>query len=198
MVLIDHFKEISSLKKENLTSLLNEFNDNPLNSVGTIAKLEKLCLKEEIDIKLAKNFYRLLAYICDFLIDKKSIDIGIKEFEEKIIEIFPEETKYIWDFFKDNLDRLKEFIIKRKENLLSSESNKIEKISIICDARPIYNIERNEIEKYIFPLVLSISFENDDKRVFAELNEEDFEKLKREIEYAYKKLNILKENLKTG
>jgi hypothetical protein len=195
MEIIDDFKEIQSLSEKSMILLVNEFNTNPLNSFGSIFKLEKICLDENIDKTVAKKFFGLLVFITDSIINEKNVSLGFKKFEEKVIHIFPEETKYVWDFIKNNFGRLEQFIIKRKEILLSDENDKIKGFNIICDVRPIYDIDRTKIEKYIFPLILSITSDENNKFV-AEFYEEDLEKIKLEVDYAYKKLQIIKNDLK--
>ena len=73
MNFIDDFNELNQLKESDFKILLNEFKVNPLNTVSSVAKFEKLCKDSSIDLKLAKLFLRILTTICDFIIEKKNM-----------------------------------------------------------------------------------------------------------------------------
>lgn len=95
MKIIDDFKELKNLDIKKLDILFDEFGSNPMNSISTIAKLEKRCTVEKIDISIAKKFYTILSYICDIYIEAKSVAAGIKEFEEEIVANYPDETNLL-------------------------------------------------------------------------------------------------------
>ena len=198
MGFVDDLMTISRLPKNQLDLLIEVFQTNPLSSVSNILQYQKFCADNNIDKEDAVKFYKVLAFIVDYFINEKSIEKGNIEFEEKVIKNTFPGTENIWTYLKEKIPTLNEFILLRKEHHLSKVANKLERLDIICDIRPVYDIKRENILKYLFPIIISLEEESSNSKLVFETDEPGLYRLQKEINTAISKLEIIKERFKNA
>ena len=192
MKFIDDLIGIADLSEDSFNLLVNEFNTNSLVSFNDFSKYYKMCLDKSIEKEKADSFYDVLVYILRFLIREKSVDEGLQKFEKEMLTYHFNEVKTIWDRIKKIIPKLNEFINILKERDLLRICNRLDALKIVCDVRPLFDVERQNIIKYTYPILLSIEGEHSYEKMVFELSEVDLIIIKKEIDVAVKKIGILR------
>lgn len=192
MKLIDDLVDLSELSEDSFSILINEFNTNALKSFNDFSKYQKLYLEHNIEQEKADTLYGVLAYILRFLIDEKSVDEGLQKFEQDRLSDDLDKVKAIWDRIKKSIPNLNGFINILKERDLLKVSNGLDSLKIVCDVRPLFDVERENIIKYTYPILLSLEIRDSDKKLVFELSETDLINAQSEVDTAVRKIGILK------
>lgn len=192
MEFIDDLKSLKTLSQDQIQLLIDEINTNPLVTMYDYGRYEKLCQDNNIDEKIGLNLYYVLSYIFSFISDEKEIESGFVKVEKELKPFIPDELSEIWNYLKQKLPDLNSFQVFRKEKVLKRFFNRIEGFSIICDIRPIFDIERKKVIKYTYPIILSLRISGSEERKNYDLSENDLLDIKKEIDSAVSKLEYLK------
>lgn len=195
MKFIDDLKLLNDLDKDQFNLLVEEINKNPMRLSADIAQFESFCEINKIERNIATKLYAVLSHICGYLIDNRSIEKGIAKIEDSIINPHFEDVSKIWNLIKLNLINLSQFINIRKERNLSDVIPGIREFNIICDVRPVFDLERQKIIKYIYPIILSFRPDSGESRVAYEIEDNDLTTLQDEVNTAVRKLEIIKQSI---
>jgi hypothetical protein len=193
MNFIDDLKLVNELPEGHLSFIINIFKSNPLNSFSLIAQYKQSCKDEGIDSDQADRFYKIISFVCDYCIEERSIEVGLREIETKFLKNYISEVSQIWSYIQKIIPELNEFILRRKERKLKRVTNNIDDFSIICDIRPVYDIKREEIISYLYPIILSIKSDSSESKINFEIDESELINIQKEVNTALSKLNTLKE-----
>jgi len=192
MKFIDDLVSTSDISNDHFDLLIKEFNENPWSRFKDVSKFSKLCLDNNIDEKKANFLRNVIHYILDFIIEERDFQNGIDRFENDILKYHPVNVKEPWVRIKNAIPNLSGFINVLKEEDLKSISKRLNELRLICDIRPLFNIERKAIIKNLYPIILSIKARDSREKLIFELDEDDLMDIKKEVDFAISKLAILK------
>ncbi|MFH0757251.1 MAG: hypothetical protein V2B15_08195, partial [Bacteroidota bacterium] len=131
-------------------------------------------------------------------IENRDIEKGLKEFQKDYVDPFTDKVGKFWDFIIANKENLVLFANQIKEKQLKSVNNSLAEISLYCDARPLYDIKREKILKFTYPILISMKLDQSDSKIISEIEEKDLYKLQQEVNIAISKIAILKSKLGDG
>lgn len=195
--IFEDLKKIESLKSPNFLELVriiedslkikfsSEFNDTPF---------DKLMRENRVDIAAISSTVDLLTNVMDIIVRyDKNVKDGLEKIEKNIKNGLDKDTEAMktWGKIKDAISKMEYLNLTRKKVWLQESFSKIDTFSFVCDARPLFNLERTEIAQFIFPVLLNITDKKGLKFNF-ELEEDDIKRIKSEIECVMKKLELLK------
>lgn len=197
MTILTDFKALEKLKEVNISSLIDFLNKEIDFKSFDRTKFEELCeeckIKQEDGYKIAN----ILSFASTKISESRNLSIG----KEKLKQFFfqsqdvPAEHLETWNKLNTILDGVDEFILKIKELNLLSQNRSLNYFTITCDIRPLFDLKRNQIKKFLFPILLTINDSKSGNNLTYELDREILEKIKDEAECAIKKLEILKNNM---
>lgn len=197
MGFLEDLKDVAALSDANLDILVKYFKENDFDSQREFSAFEVFCSEKNINILLAKKLLKIFLFISEFCINERSLVLGL----DILNKDFPELTKNseyskIWSYVSTQILNLEEFIVRRKEKQLSNINDNIGEFNVVCDIRPLFDVEKKKIVRYLYPILFSIVPVNSEEKIVFELDEETLLRLKQEIDFAVSKLRILKESIK--
>lgn len=200
MEFLEDLKKINQITDGQFKNLLQQINTNRFETITDLTVFNKFCKKIEIDLETGKSIRRLLNFIFDYIIEHQDPEETIINFEKDIIKNYEDEDeiKKSWSKIKENIKFLDKFLIIRKEKLLRSRIPNIEDFSLVCEIRPIFDMHKTSIEKLICPIIMRIKDSEDEKPKIIEMDEESLFRIKKEIDFAIKKLELIKEKYLNG
>lgn len=102
-----------------------------------------------------------------------------------------------WSKIKDCYKILEELFDHKKELAIKSRFSSITELSLTADLRPIFTLDRNEIRKFVYPLILNLKT-NDERKFTCELSLEQLDFLNAEIKNAKNKIRLLENFVDRG
>ncbi len=191
MSFLSDLNKIDSLEIDKIKIMCNYLEEIPLNEPIDYIKYENFCTANDIKTDIAKSFYRIITFIVDIALEERNLNKAIQE-TEKItgINFSDEKYKKVWDLIKDNITIFNKFIIYRKERNILNIAPRIQDFKIICDVRPIFNLEKTTIVKNTYPIILKIENSKDEEMII-ELSKSELLELKSEIDTAVEKFNLI-------
>lgn len=184
------FKEIVTLLDQRVLKAINNEDEKQIDN-----EIKEYITNNNITEERFSLPYLLLAHILDGMLGEKNLIDGFNKVKDFYLSRCDNEEKAnkAFDLISENLNNINNIIISRKIASLNSDISRMGNVSIICDIRPIFNFARDKILKYIYPITFLFEDIDKEKKHVYRINESTLETLKKEIEYALKKIKILKE-----
>lgn len=193
MSFVDDLKSIGKLSADQSNKIVDFLNASEKVSSKYLTEntvfFDSIALKGEV----GKSVLKVLLFLTDVSIEEKGLDAGLQEVEKNFKDFFDGDQEIIncWDSAKLLLRRLDKFSLSRKELVLRTKFPHLHDFSIVCDARPIFDTGRTEIKKMIYPIILKLE-DHDGKDLVFEVDEDKLKYMAREIDLAFRKLELLK------
>lgn len=196
MSFFDDLKSFKSLSEEHFSNFIEYCNSREYGSAKNYVLFEKFKRDTGLSAEDVGALNRIIGFIADFIINEKTIQSGIIEFEKEFDPFFKNDNdaNIAWTSIKEKINdnKLESFILYRKEQRLKSQVPHLHQFSLVCDARPIFDVDRKKVIKYLFPIILKIKNHDEEIKLY-ELDEDDLLRLKKEVDTAISKLVILKD-----
>ena len=146
-----------------------------MKSVKSQIHFQEECKRIDIEFDIARSIYSIFYYIASYVADKTSTEKGLNDFQENFLGEHLENESILkaWNTFKNNFHELNDFVLTVKTHKLTDTQLKLDDFELNCNIRPLFNVERNEILRYFFPIELKLSRNDKDEVYHFELEDVD-------------------------
>lgn len=201
MSFFEDLRTFQALSEEQLAAYVQYANSREPNGSKEYVLFEKLTKESGISEETGRAINRVIGFLADFIISEKTTDGGLLGFESEFRAFLDSDAvaNSAWARIKELVKnrKLEPFIVYRKEQRLKGQVPHLHQFSLVCDARPIFDLDRQKISKFLFPIFLKLE-DHDDKISLYELEEEDLVRLKKEVDAALLKVQLLRESINVG
>jgi hypothetical protein len=185
-------RALDSLDEDKLERLIKTINLFEFDNPERITEYESECSRIGISVENARFIIRILGLFIELQNDKPEGD-DLAKLKKAVKQEFSNEEEWtkVWERFEFLLKRLDHFAIARKSQDLRDNLDAIEDFSIVCDVRPVFNLARTEIGRFLYPVILKLVDKSAHKFRF-EIDEEQLNNVICALVRAQKKIQILK------
>lgn len=199
MSFFEDFKKINKLNNKQLESFVAFLNSSSFLKNNVQNSLEFWSRENNIDFDLIKSCFSAINFlIIQFIIDK-GYKQGIDIFENEILDIAQNqdsEIKLTWDKLKKYIRKLDNFSLKIKSKKIATRYPLLEEFMLTCDIRPVFDIDRDKIHHFQYPIIITMKTSNQEKDMILECDEQDLIDLHSEIKKALEKIQVIKRECK--
>lgn len=194
MQILEDFLKLESLDDDKLSSLIHHLNSNPLSTLGHNFLFEQWCNDNSIPIQDGKSILKFLGFVIAVISDKGNISEGLNQLKKLLFssDSIPNQYVLAWKRLELTIPQLTNFLLNTKEKRLLNQAKKVGQLALTCDIRPVFDLERKNIQRYLFPIIATLRDIDTNELVTYELTEEELNDLYLEIKYALTKLQLLK------
>lgn len=195
MDLISDLELICSIDESDYKKIIAIYSDSKNKALDRTLKLKKLTSSGNSDA--IKALLRLISFITDTATDaRKYADnfVDLSDTIKRFSESNPDAAKG-WDKLQSSIPQLGEFFLNKKIDKIKDKYSRITSFQITTDIRPIFDLDKREIETNIYPFILKIET-SDEKSFLCEFYEDTLDELIEELELAKSKAKTIQEKLK--
>lgn len=191
MDITDDLRLFSKLDDDLLTKFLNvagREKSSPVDRAEVIRAIE-VALGDDGDVR---GLFRVLNHLARGLATAKDFDQEFSEADAVFSKLAGDDQDVIagWTKLKTNKSFIDDFVFSRKEQELKDRFNRFKDVSATIDIRPVFDIKREEIKKFLQMII--VSFEADDEEFVVEMTEDDIDEVIEELQRAKRKLSVTK------
>ena len=197
MQILDDFMKLNKLDGDKLNSFINHLNENQLMIPSDVVKFETWCTENSLNIEDGKSIYKFISFAANFVSEKGSISNGLNQFKQLLFGsmVIPAEFNSLWEKLETIVQHLTNFLLKIKEKRLVHQARRIGQFSLTCDIRPVFDLERKNIQRYLYPILLTLKEAGKNEIISFELTEDELNDMLSEIQNAFSKLKLLKNKI---
>lgn len=190
MKLLEDLTDICKLTDDEFSQVVNIFANISKNPEDTNVKISLLYDDDD------KNYHSLidiLFFVSNSILSGRDVSKELNELEITVTKLAEnnQEAQDSWVRIKESLDELKPYLLYKKEQDLKNRYKRIEHFEVTTDIRPLFNLEKTEIEKNLLLGIIKIKT-SDDEDFLCEIYDDKLDMLIDELERAKNKFKILK------
>lgn len=195
MDITDDLRLFAKLDEAVLTKFLSVASRDTTSVVDRASILREIeeNLGDEADIR---GLFRVVNHLASELSTSGNFAESFEETEKVIHELVRGDDDALagWLKLKEHSLFIDGFLFSRKEQDLKDRFNRFRSIDITVDIRPVFDLKRSEIKKYINACIMKLK--GDEEDIVLEIYEEDIAKIIEELNRAKDKLEVVKKNFK--
>jgi hypothetical protein len=193
--LVEDLKKINNISDEQLKIIIKFLNSTEKDNRLTL--IHKWCKENDFDIDIFDDCYSLIFFIVKEFIIENGMNDGIEEFEKTVLELrnCDEEISKAWGRLKLILPQLDIFSNKIKSRLLENIFPSLDEFNIVCDVRPVLDLERTAVNQLLYQTIITLNLSNSEQDIIFECDEDTLVKLKKNIDKALNKNKLIKSSL---
>lgn len=194
---IKDLKRMTLLGDEKLNDFISLLNNTNPSMFASSIKIDKFFEENGIAQDDGRKIRRFITFVAESMVESTNAEAALADIEKNVIGPFQNDRDVIlsWERMKGLLSKLEGFIINIKEKQLNERIDRVANFSLTCDVRPVFDLDKKKIVRYLYPVILRISSTENDDDLILQTDGDGLIKIKSEIDMALQKLSILQLNV---